>query len=651
MKSLRLQLMSERLLAGSFKVQILSLIIFTILIILLGTVFVIIFWEFRFGEALWWAFLRITDPGNLATDTALTTRVIGSLVAILGWVVFGLLISIISTAIQLRLNELQKGRGAIDYVNHAVVLGWNQTIYSVLDELTASQSSNSNPVVVMSGKETEDMYSQIKSFCKKQTINQVICRNGNPESPVDQKRVNIAMASQIIILNNQLEVGSFNSDASTLKTILAYSNCINSDNNNSSSQAEKKTAHIVAEISQPAYLKFVRGIIDLDNENYCIKLHPVVTTEVLGRILTACALQPGLSKVYQELFSYHQAGSANKGKTSEVYFHNLGDCGIKTEVKFKDLFFGFTNAVLIGYMKAGGKPVINPPTISKEADVTLIPNKDYIVYIANDDQKVNYKKPDNAPVIMEIPKKKNYSAYIKKKVLVLGTGFKAQTVINGLIGFLTDGSEIFCSSSLKTKISLESAAKELEIYYHDMDKIDTILFDLIGGKDYNFDLIIFAEEVKNPLTYDARSLMCLAGINTAATNKNPPRVVMELFDPKNAELAQSANADDVIIGSELLSNYLVQVAILPDRDYVYSELLTEGGSEIYFKPIDLYIDGNIPVSFNELRVAARLRDEIAVGYVYNDDCAFSYVINPDQDEREEKKSNLLSLIVLAETVE
>jgi ion channel POLLUX/CASTOR len=60
---------------------------------------------------------------------------------------------------------------------------------------------------------------------------------------------------------------------------------------------------------------------------------------------------------------------------------------------------------------------------------------------------------------------------------------------------------------------------------------------------------------------------------------------MELFDSKNAELAQTANADDVIIGSELLSNYLVQITRIPERHSIYEELLTAGGSEIYIKPL------------------------------------------------------------------
>jgi|GEM_PF-3377502 len=652
MKNIRLQLMTERLLTGSFKIQIIALIVFTALIIFFGSILVFSFWEYGFAEAIWWSFLRITDPGNLALDTATSVRFIGSIVAILGWVIFGLLISIISTSIQLRLEELQKGRSAVHYKNHAIVFGWNQTIFSILDELTASQNIKDAPVVVMSNKKTEDMYSEIKSFCRPSTVNNIICRNGNPESMEDQIRVNIAQADIVIVLNNHLEVGSFNSDAAALKTLLAYSNKDHKVLTDELSKVTKSSTNVIVEISRPEYLDFIKGIIpsdisDINNQK--INLLPVITTKVLGKILAVCAMQPGLSRVYQELFSYHYYDESNKGKTSEIYFHRLFECGVNEEVVFEDLFFGFEKAILIGYMKDGKTPVINPPVGSEKATATIDPHKDYIIYVADDHDIVKYVRPAYIPKLETIPAQKNDSLFAQNKVLVLGNGFKAETVIKELFGFLTAGSEITCSKSLESQLDFTLATKDLKMHYREMEKIDTILFDLIGGRDYDFDLIIFADEVKDPYNYDSRSLMCLAGINAVAKSKNrKPRVVMELFDPKNAELAQTAHADDVIIGSELVSNYLVQVARTPEREFVYSELLTAGGSEIYFKPVKLYKANDNPISFSELRIAARHRNEIAIGYTYGDDVQFAYIINPSPDDRKVKRDNFKNLIVLAE---
>jgi len=643
--------MSERFLTGSFKIQITALIIFTLVIVVAGSIFIVFFREHRFFDALWWSFLRITDPGNLAYDMRPSVRLIGSIVAISGWVIFGLLISIISTAIQSKLNEMQKGRSAVHYENHTVVLGWNQNVFSVLDELVGSQDRDDAPVVVMSNKSPEDMFNGIRSFCKPETVKNVVCRNGNPESSIDLKRVNVVKADNIIVLNNHLELGLFNADASALKTMLALNKNIKDYEAEKTVDHFDKEKHIVVEISQPAYLKFVEGIITVDSKNK-IKHYPIVMTEIFGKILTSCALQPGMSNIYDELFSYHSSGKYNGTDTSEIYLRSLSSFGIKEKVKFEDLIFGFDQALPVGFKKVGEDPVLNPRVELNENAIYLDP-ADELIYIADDDRVLTYVEPSDLPTTEVMTDLKNQDAFEKKNVLVLGSGFKAELVVNELCEFLDVGSEITCSDIIEARIKAtrnnHKSNGEIKLHYHDMKKIDSILFHLIEGKGGGFDLIIFADEIIDPNNYDARSLMILAGINSAfkqCTKK--PRIVMELFDSKNAELAQTANADDVIIGSELLSNYLVQITRVPERHAIYEELLTAGGSELYIKPIELYTKEDKILSFKELMVSARKRNEIAIGYTYEENNQFRYAINPPPNMRNIKNEHIQKALVIAE---
>src|SRR5689334_22509526 len=49
------------------------------------------------GEAIWWAFLRLTDPGYLGDDRGAALRTLSTIITVLGYVVFlGALIAIMT---------------------------------------------------------------------------------------------------------------------------------------------------------------------------------------------------------------------------------------------------------------------------------------------------------------------------------------------------------------------------------------------------------------------------------------------------------------------------------------------------------------------------------------------------------------------------
>lgn len=49
------------------------------------------------GEAIWWAFLRLTDPGYLGDDEGVVLRTLSTVVTVAGYVVFmGMLVAIMT---------------------------------------------------------------------------------------------------------------------------------------------------------------------------------------------------------------------------------------------------------------------------------------------------------------------------------------------------------------------------------------------------------------------------------------------------------------------------------------------------------------------------------------------------------------------------
>src|SRR5688572_23475192 len=60
------------------------------------------------AQAIWWAFLRLTDPGYLGDDEGVALRAVSTVVTILGYVLFmGSLIAIMSQWLARTIRELE----------------------------------------------------------------------------------------------------------------------------------------------------------------------------------------------------------------------------------------------------------------------------------------------------------------------------------------------------------------------------------------------------------------------------------------------------------------------------------------------------------------------------------------------------------------
>ena len=93
----------------------------------------------EFSEAedgVWWAFLRLTDPGYLGDDEGLARRTISTVVTVLGYVLFlGLLIAILTQWLNQLIARLESGVTPVSLSDHVIVLGWSQRTPTIVQEL------------------------------------------------------------------------------------------------------------------------------------------------------------------------------------------------------------------------------------------------------------------------------------------------------------------------------------------------------------------------------------------------------------------------------------------------------------------------------------------------------------------------------------
>ncbi len=132
--------LTDRTIQSPIKVQFIVLAMVMVLITLAGTLLAGLTLALdTWGDAFWWTFTRMTDPGYLGDDKGIWERALSTAITTVGWVAFGgILISIVTNATQERLETIKAGRAEIRGSDHTVILGWNGTVFSVLEHLAAT---------------------------------------------------------------------------------------------------------------------------------------------------------------------------------------------------------------------------------------------------------------------------------------------------------------------------------------------------------------------------------------------------------------------------------------------------------------------------------------------------------------------------------
>jgi len=88
------------------------------------------------SAAVWWSFLRLTDPGYLGDDEGTILRVISTIVTVLGYVLFmGSLIAIMTQWLARTIRNLESGLTPITMENHFVILGWTNRTPEIIKKL------------------------------------------------------------------------------------------------------------------------------------------------------------------------------------------------------------------------------------------------------------------------------------------------------------------------------------------------------------------------------------------------------------------------------------------------------------------------------------------------------------------------------------
>lgn len=163
------------------------------------------------------------------------------------------------------------------------------------------------------------------------------------------------------------------------------------------------------------------------------------------------------------------------------------------------------------------------------------------------------------------------------------------------------------------------------------DLEEKLFFD---GKSYDA-IIVLTESLDadgNPLTplnCDSRTLVTTLLIRDIQKRNNAvSTLVCEILDPRTESLLALAKLDDFLSANDLVSMALGQVAKESDIHGLLEQIFSPEGSEMHIKDIRLYATEGETLSWWEMTARARMRAEVAMGFLKPDLTGQTPILNP-----------------------
>jgi Trk K+ transport system NAD-binding subunit len=358
----------------------------------------------------------------------------------------------------------------------------------------------------------------------------------------------------------------------------------------------------------------------------------VSTSNLISRITAQTCRQSGLSVIYSNLIQF---------EGDEIYFQTQKEIIGKT---YKEILGLYDTSSIIGFF-TNDQVLINPPmdTIFKQGD--------QIIAISEDDDTVILDGISEPEIKKQVFNELTITTNNIEKTLILGYNKNAKTIITELDQYVAPNSSV--AILCEEEINLNDISVTNQTVTCQFGKITNrkVLEEI---QPENFDhIILLSNNDIDIQESDAQTLICLLHLrNIGAKFNKSLSIISEMRDLRNREIGLVTQADDFIVGDNIISLMLSQLSENKDLKKVFDVLFEAEGSEIYLKPIERYIKTGENVNFYTLIERASMLNETAIGYrIYaqkdSSEDNFGIQINP-------KKSNEITfssedfLIVLSE---
>jgi hypothetical protein len=268
---------------------------------------------------------------------------------------------------------------------------------------------------------------------------------------------------------------------------------------------------------------------------------------------------------------------------------------------------------------------------------TVFETGDSVIAISADDDTVlftGFVDEDAADVLLSPPPADRID-----RLLVVGWSHLGPVVLQELDQFAPAGSTVDVLADpdlVDTGDLVDLDLERLRVTYQSTGGNLDELGASVRTQQYDKVIVLGYRRGLTPPEADARSLLSLLILQqtlVASAPRQRPRIVTELLDARDVDLARATGADDFVVSDELSSLMLAQLAERADLEDVFVDLFDVEGSAIALQPAAWYVtSGQEP--FRRVVAAARARGESAIGYRIEDgpDGLPAVVLNPHKSD-------------------
>lgn len=563
---------------------------FVTLIIVLLAGFAVILWERSWAGGSWiygvWKSFTLTlDPGNLAgVEGSIGLIFIATVSTISGIFITSSLIGILNTGLSNHLEELRRGNSRILEKNHTVILGFNESVFTILEELLlANENKKKACIVLLSHLDKQEVEELIERRIPYRNNTRIICRNGDITSAHDLRRCSIESSKSVII--------NLTEDFEVIRAILAVTNYLR-DEQIQEEYPESRNIHIAASINKQENLSVAR----IAGQGYAEVLH---FNQIISRIMAHICFQPGLSSVYLDLFDF---------RGDEIYMEYFPGLEGRT---FQDLQLSFDHSTVIG-IKRGQEAFLNPDPM------LCLQKEDELILIAADDAvSVPRIQLPEIQDMEEPPEGRNHRTK-PGNLLILGTNELLMDILRELDDFLPEHTQVTVASKYSHELLHPGEEvpvfKNLEIDSLQMTITNRANLHRLLERNYQHILILSDSRLSREEA-DAKTISLLLQIREWGKAQNKEfSITTEMLSSRNQELAQVADVSDFVVSSNIVGLMMSQVAENRLLAPIFSELLDSVGSEIYLKPASRYVPWGKPVDLFTLTSVVSQHQEVFLGY-------------------------------------
>lgn len=572
------------------------------------------------GAAVWWAFLRLTDPGYLGDDQGTWTRIVSTWLTVSGYVIFlGALVAIMTRWLIALMTNLERGLTPVSYRHHVVILGWSSRTLPLLAKLLSSSArmrrflrrhdAGRLHLVVLADKVTAQKRHELAlepGIAGR--ADEVVLRTGTAIDPDALRRVACFDAAAVIIPSDRRSSEALlTADMQTVKAVLSIAA--------QAREFKRDLPYVVAEI-RDAHKRAVM------QQAYPGEIELIAGDELLSRLVVQTMRHPGLSHMLREVMVLPDG--------NEFYLRPVGESetvGARQQRLPKALVLGRLHRGAQGWRAQ----------LNLEWD-TPLGSDDLLVLLARDSADTEPGRSTGSAEVFSVQPHagQDILATQPTRILVLGWNRRLPVLIEELAGYSDRQVSIDVVSVLDVKtreLALENLgekARHVRVQQLQADYLAEGALCPLELKRYRSVLLPSSDRLATGEEADARVMVGFLQLSAELARLGAkPQIIVELMDPDNQSLLPGDA--EILLSPVILSHTLAQAAMQRETRLVLEELFTPGGGEISFlDPTAVGVDAHM--SFRRLQQHLAGQGYTALGIQRADSQGHPLQINPARDE-------------------